>query len=70
MNALPYLVLVIVLNSLSNGTNDPYLTQHKFNHGIKENKNQTYQLKDLKPHYLITKEEVNKFSNYQLKRNT
>jgi|TARA_B110000977_G_scaffold78615_1_gene105805 phosphoenolpyruvate-protein kinase (PTS system EI component) len=70
MNALIHLVLVIVLKFLSNGTNDPYLTQYKFNHVVKENKNQTYQLKDLKPHYLITKEEVNKFSNYQLKRNT
>ena len=70
MNALINLVLVIVLNFISNVTSNPVLTQYKFNHFVKKNKNQIYQLEDLRPHYLITKEEVNKFSNYQLKRNT
>ncbi|MGY8932888.1 MAG: hypothetical protein ACKVIM_01820 [Flavobacteriales bacterium] len=66
MNALINLVLAIVLNFLSNGTNHPDL----INHAVKEDKNQSYQLEDLRSHYLITKEEVNKFSNHQLKRNT
>jgi hypothetical protein len=70
MNALINLVLAIVLNFLSNGTNQPDLTQLKLNHAAKEDKNQSYQLEDLRSHYLITKEEVNKFSNHQLKRNT
>ena len=64
MNVLINLVLAIVLNFLSNGTNHPCLTQLKFNHSVKEDKNQSYQLEDLRSHYLITEEEVNKFSNH------
>tara|TARA_B100000809_G_scaffold162008_1_gene159311 strand:+ start:12139 stop:12324 length:186 start_codon:yes stop_codon:yes gene_type:complete len=60
MNTLINLVLAIVLNFLSNGTNQPDLAQFTFNHSVKEAKNQSYQLEDLRSHYLITKEEVNK----------
>ena len=70
MNALINLVLAIVLNFLSNGTNVQDLTKHKLNHPIKKNNSQIYQLEDLRSYYLITKEEVTKFSNYQLKSNT
>ena len=61
MNALINLVLAIVLNFLSNGTNHPDLTQFTFNQSVNETRNQSYQLEDLRSHYLITKEEVKKF---------
>ena len=61
MNTLINLVLAIVLNFLSNGTNHQDLTQFTFNQSVKEARNQSYQLEDLRSHYLITKEEVKKF---------
>ena len=61
MNALINLVLAIVLNFLSNGINQPDLTQFTFNQSVNETRNQSYQLEDLRSHYLITKEEVKKF---------
>ncbi len=58
MNSLINLVLAVVLNFLSNGINQPNIAQVTFNQNVKDAKNQSYQLEDLRSHYLITKEEV------------
>lgn len=58
MNALINLVLSIVLNFLSYGTNQADIAQVTMYQSVQEFKKQSYQLEDLRSHYLITKEEV------------
>ena len=58
MNTLINLVLSIVLNVLSYGTNQPentFVSNHKI---TKTSQKQSFKLEDLRSNYLITKEEV------------
>lgn len=63
MSALFYLVLSIVFNFITIGINDNTPSKISFNHSLRECKNKNYSVKDLKSHYMITKEELSKHLN-------
>ncbi len=58
MNTLINLVLSIVLNLLSLGTNQPNSNYVSSSENIQVCQEHSFQLKDLNSHYLITNEEV------------
>lgn len=58
MNALINLVLSIVFNFLPYGTINHDVAKVTLKNSVEEYKEQSYQIKDLRSHYLITKEEV------------
>ncbi len=60
MNTLINLVLSIVLNVLSIGTNQPEATYVSNSQNIQVCQEHRFKLKDLNSHYLITNEEVTK----------
>ena len=58
MNALINLVLALVLNFLSYGTNHPDVAQVTYKNALQVTEKKSYRLEDLRSHSLITKEEV------------